>query len=70
MEVMQILGKEKKVGFTVKKPKLEYFGHMLRHEKYRLLQLVAQGKVGSKRGPGRSHSWLHNLRQLFWIVIC
>jgi len=64
MEVMQKLRKE--VVFTVKKRKLEYFGHILNHEKYRLLQLVAQGKVDSKRGPGRRrHSWLHNLRQWF-----
>jgi len=53
MEVMQRLEKEKKVVFTVKKWKLEYFGHIPRHEKYRLLQLVVQGKVDSKRGPGR-----------------
>jgi len=36
MEIMQRLGKEKKVVFTVKRRKLEYFGHILRHEKYRL----------------------------------
>jgi len=44
------------------------YGHTLRHEKYRLLQLVVQGKVDSKRGPGRRrHSWLHNLRQWFGL---
>jgi len=66
MEVMQRLGKEKEVVFTVKNRKLEYFGHILRHEKYRLLQLVVQNRVDSRRGPGRRrHSWLHNLRQWF-----
>jgi len=67
MEVMQRLGKEKQVVFTVKKRKLEYYGHILRHEKYRLLQLVAQGKVDSRRGPGRRRHWLHNLRQWFGL---
>jgi len=57
--------KEKEV---VLKRKLEYFGHILRHEKFRLLQLVVQGKVDSKREPGRRrHSWLHNLRQWFGL---
>lgn len=68
VEVMQRIGKEKEVVFTVKKRKLEYLGHIMRHDKYRLLQLIVQGKVHGKRGPGRRrHSWMHNLRQWFGL---
>ena len=49
VEVMRRLEKEKEVIFTLKKRKLEYFGHILRHDKYRLLQLIVQGRVDSKR---------------------
>jgi len=49
MEVMQRLGKEKEVVFTVEKWKLEYFGQV-------------DSKRGPGR---RRHSWLHNLRQWF-----
>ena len=46
---------------------LEYFGHIMRHpEKYDLLHLIMQGKIESRRGPGRRRTfWLKNLRQWF-----
>jgi len=69
MEVMRRLGKEKEAVFTVKKRKLEYFGHMLRHEKHRLLQLVVQGKVDSKRGTGRTFL-VAQPTPVVWIVTC
>lgn len=69
IEVIRRIGKEKEIVFTIKRRKLEYLGHIMRHEKYRLLQLVIQGRVDSKRGPGRRrHSWLHNLRQWFGLT--
>lgn len=68
-EVTRRIGKEKEVASTIKQRKLEYLGHILRHEKYRLLQLILQGKIDSKRGPGRRrHSWLQNLRQWFGLT--
>lgn len=69
IEVLRRMGKEKEISLTVKKRKLEYLGHLMRHDKYRLLQLIVQGKIDSKRGPGRRrHSWLHNLRQWFGMT--
>lgn len=42
--------------------KLEYRGHLIRNEKYALLQLIIQGKIEGVRGSGgRRDSWLKNL---------
>lgn len=47
----------------VKRRKLEYFGHIMRNEKYHLLQLILQGKIEGRRSAGRRRlSWLRNLR--------
>ncbi|KAI5732349.1 hypothetical protein M8J77_025368 [Diaphorina citri] len=45
--------------------KLQYLGHIMRNEtKYSLLQLIIQGKIDGRGGPGRRRiSWLHNLRK-------
>lgn len=49
---------------TVKERKLAYFRHLMRNEKYRLLQLVMQLKIGGSRVSGRCGiSWLRNFRQ-------
>jgi len=38
----------------------------MRGEKYRILQLIMQGKIEGKRSVGRSrNSWLKNLREWF-----
>jgi len=45
---------------------LQYFGHVLRVEKYQLLQLIIQGKICRKRSRGSPRtSWLQNLREWF-----
>ena len=45
---------------------MEYLGHIMRNQKYELLQLIVQGKIQGKRKPGRRRtSWLKNLRQWF-----
>lgn len=62
--VLQRMQKEKEIMKTVKQRKLSYFGHIMRNNKYNLLQLIMQGKFDGKRGPGRRRiSWLRNLRQ-------
>ena len=67
-EVLNRMGKEVEVLYEVKRRRLEYFGHILRNEKYRLLQLVIEGKIEGKRRPGRRKtSWLENLRDWFGI---
>lgn len=67
-EVLRRIGKQQEVTFMIKKRKLEYFGHLMRHNKYRLQQLILQGKVDGRRGPGRRrNSWMQNLRKWFGL---
>ena len=47
--VLRRMGKTKEVTFTVKRRKIEYLGHIMRNNKYRLLQLFLQGQV-DRRG--------------------
>jgi len=54
------------IMLTAKRRKLEYFGYIMRNNKYRILQNIIQGKVDGRRGPGRrSISWLAHLRKWF-----
>lgn len=65
-EVLRRMNTTTEIMYLVKRRKLEYLGHVMRNEKYGLLQLIIQGKIDSKRGPGRRRtSWLKNLRQWF-----
>ncbi|XP_022835160.1 uncharacterized protein LOC111362674 [Spodoptera litura] len=58
----------RKIMQTIKKRKIEYLGHVLRHDRYSLLQLIMMGKVEGKRRAGRRRkSWLRNIRE--WIGI-
>ena len=52
-EVLRRVDKTKEVTFTVQMRKMKYSGHVMRNNKYRLLQLILQGKVDGGRGPGR-----------------
>ena len=66
VEVLARLSKDLEVLLTLKERKLEYFGHILRNEKYSLLKLIIEGKIEGRRGPGRRRiSWLKNLRQWY-----
>ena len=66
VEVLNRMGKEMEVLYEVKRRRLEYFGHIIRNGKYRLLQLVMEGKIEGKRRPGRRKtSWLKNLRDWY-----
>lgn len=66
-DVLERIGKEKELLLTIKSRKLEYLGHIMRNDqRYGLLQLILQGRVKGKRGPGRRRiSWLKNLRTWF-----
>lgn len=65
-EVLERLKKEREVLATVKKRKLEYFGHVMRGEKYEIIKLILQGQIEGRRNAGRRrHSWLKNLRDWF-----
>ena len=60
------MGKGLELLNSIKTRKLQYFGHIMRGEKYRLLQLIIQGKIKGRRGPVRRRiSWLRNLRQWY-----
>ena len=64
--VFQRMNNKLEVLNTIKKRKIEYLGHIMRNEKYDLLQLIIQGKIDGRRKPGRRKtSWLKNLRQWF-----
>ena len=65
-EVLKRMDKTKEVTFTIKRRNIEYLGHIMRNNKYLLLQLILQGKVDGRRGPGRRrNSWLQNVHQWF-----
>ena len=65
-EVLNQLHKEQEILYTIKKRKLEYFGHISRNTKYEMLQIIMQGKVDGRRGPERWRtSWLMILRQWY-----
>ncbi|XP_049874692.1 uncharacterized protein LOC126372825 [Pectinophora gossypiella] len=64
MKVLQRVGMSRKLMQTVKKRKVAYLGHILRNERYQLLQLIMMGKIEGKRRRGRrKKSWLRNIRE-------
>uniref|UniRef100_A0A8D8XGR6 Uncharacterized protein n=1 Tax=Cacopsylla melanoneura TaxID=428564 RepID=A0A8D8XGR6_9HEMI len=67
IEVLQRMKKSRELVNIVKCRKLQYLGHIMRNPvRYELLQLILQGKIDSKRQPGRRRiSWLANLRAWF-----
>lgn len=65
-EVLKRLNKDKEILKTIKIRKMEYLGHIMRHDRYRILQLIIQGKIQGKRSVGRRRtSWLRNLREWY-----
>lgn len=63
-EVLRRARVERQIMITVKCRKIAYLGHILRGEKYHLLQLIMKGKIEGKRGVGRRQiSWLRNIRE-------
>lgn len=67
MCILQTIQKKKELLRTIKIRKLEYLGHIMRNnQKYRLLQLILQGKIEDERNVGRRRiSWLKNLCDWF-----
>ncbi|KAI5754908.1 hypothetical protein M8J77_012531 [Diaphorina citri] len=66
-EVLRRMSKNKEIAFTIKKRKLQYFGHIVRNPvKYHQLLTVLQGEIAGKRKRGRPRtSWIQNLSQWF-----
>ena len=56
--------KDMEILRSVKIRKMSYLGHVMRNEKYQLIQLILQGKIEGSRSQGRRRtSWLKNIRQ-------
>ena len=63
-EVLRRVEQTRTLFTTVKRRKVAYLGHIMRSERYRLLQLIMQGKIEGRRGLGRKQiSWLRNIRE-------
>ncbi|CAH2241180.1 jg3246 [Pararge aegeria aegeria] len=67
-EVLRRVNQRRELLHTIKIRKVAYLGHVLRHERYELLQLIMMGRVAGRRGVGRrKKSWLRNIRE--WTEI-
>jgi len=63
-EVLQRARAERLLLMTIKCRKIAYLSHILRGEKYRLLQLILKRKIdGRKSVDERQISWLRNIIQ-------
>lgn len=61
--VLQRLHKARELLEIIKRRKLEYFGHVLRGPKYRMLHTIIKGKFEGRRRIGRKKlSWLRNIK--------
>lgn len=57
--LFRTMGVKVEVLYEVKRQKLQYFGFVLRNQKYRLLHLIMERKIEGQRGPGRRKTpWL------------
>ncbi|KAL1447433.1 hypothetical protein WDU94_013960 [Cyamophila willieti] len=62
VEVLNHMQKEKELLQTIKERKIQYLGHILRGEKYALLQLIFQGNIEGKRSRGRPRKmWMDDI---------
>lgn len=65
-EVLQRMNTNKELLLTLKERKIEYFGHVMRGNKYEILRLIIEGKIQGKRSVGRrKNSWLKDIRR--WL---
>ena len=56
--------KQKELMPTIKERKTQYLGHIMRGQRYQILQLIIQGKIQGKRSVGRrKNSWLKDIRR-------
>ncbi|XP_072933758.1 uncharacterized protein [Epargyreus clarus] len=63
VKILERVGQKRALMLTVKQRKVS-LGHVLRHPRYNLLQLIMMGKVAGRRKVGRrKKSWLRNIRE-------
>ena len=59
--VLESMEKDCEIIKSIKIRKLQYFGHIMRNSKYRILQLIIEGKIEGRRPRGRRKiSWLND----------
>jgi hypothetical protein len=52
-EIYRCIGIEQQLIRAIKRRRVSYFGHIMRHENYALLQCILEGKIDGKRTRGR-----------------
>ena len=55
-------------AIEVKRRRLECFGHIIRNEKYRILQLVMEGKIEGRRRPSLRKKFL--AQEINGLMLC
>lgn len=64
VEVLRRAQQKRALWPIIKKRKTSYLGHVLRHYRYELLQVIMMGKVVGRRRVGRKRkSWLRDIRE-------
>lgn len=53
MEGIRRIGRNRKVVLNIERRKLQYLAHLMRGQKYTLLQNIIQGKIEGRRNSGR-----------------
>ena len=62
-EVLERARTKRELLTSIKMRKVSYLGHVMRGDKYHVLQLIIEGKIEGRRGVGRKQmSWLRNIR--------
>ncbi|XP_045542444.1 uncharacterized protein LOC123723524 [Papilio machaon] len=67
-EVLRRVNQKRELLQTIKMRKVSYLGHVFRHDRYELLQLILMGKVPGKKSVGRRNEQkercvLRNIRE-------
>lgn len=66
VEVLKRMNKEQELLKTVKVRKLQYIGHVIRGDRYKMLRLIMDGRIEGKRSVGRrQNSWTKDLRRWY-----
>ena len=62
-EVLRRVKKSRELMKNIKRRKVAYLGHVLRYERYHLLQTIMMGKIEGKRRVGRRNPNMSRLRR-------
>lgn len=65
LEILERMGNDKELLLIIKERKLQYLGHALRGECYRILRLIIKEKIEGRSVGQRQNSSLKDLRK--WV---